>query len=42
MNFFVYKDSESKRFFFGGGGGKGGERDSVARVSEFFLQRIQI
>ena len=39
--FFFYKESKSGNFFFfffGGGGGGGGG----ARVTEFFLQRIQI
>ena len=45
---FYYKESKYIHFFFGGGGGGGGmERvvwrgDSVARVSELFLQIIQI
>ena len=43
-----YKESKSTQFFFGGGAGGGGSEGvvwrggSVARVSEFFLQRIQI
>ena len=45
---FFYKESKSTHFFFfGGGGGCGMERvvcreGSVARVSEFFIQIIQI
>ena len=44
MNFFFYKESKFKRkkkiFFFGGGGGGGG--GGRTRVSELFLQRLQI
>ena len=45
---FFYKESKSTHFFFFGGGGGGGmegvvcREGSVARVSEFFIQIIQI
>ena len=53
MIFFFCKELKSTQFFFfrgGGGGGGGGEGEgeggrggvSMARVSEFFLQIIQI
>ena len=42
---FFYKESKSTHFFFGGGSGMEGvvcREGSVARVSEFFIQIIQI
>ena len=44
--FIFTKNPNLNTFFLGGGGGGGGGggdgRGSVARVSKFFLQRIQI
>ena len=44
MNFFQKKDPNLKKIKkkIGGGGGGGGGRERGARVSELFLQRIQI
>ena len=42
VNEFFYKESNSKIFCGGGGGGGKGWRGRGARVSEFFLLKIQI